>query len=258
MGRPALRRPKTLAAVTALVMSWAILNGYLFGPQALHEVQLIGSVALHTAVILLLLRIGVLAADPLSRSVRTMLTPGISGVICRWLLPPAILAPPTLGWFLSRQGALDVFPTQFDWALYATLSTGGAVWLIMVLAGRIRVIDTERNAATELSRQLHQALNDRETFKAVIENSSDFIGISDAQERPTYLNPAGRQMIGLDIDFPIDMLQQAGDICLRQIGKERLRRVILNGLEIHGVQETAHRAAEVDICNSIQGLAHGD
>jgi len=208
VGRPELSRPKTIAAVTASIMSWIILNGYLlFGPQVLQQVRLLSSVAVHTAVLLLLLGIGVLAADPLSRAVRMVLMPGISGIICRWLLPPAILAPPLLAWLLSREGALDLFPAQFDWSVYSTLSTLGSVWLIMVLAQRIGVIDAQRNAATELSLQLQQALNDRQTFKAVIENSSDFIGISDAQGRPLYLNPAGRQMIGLDADFPIDTLQ---------------------------------------------------
>ena len=209
VGRPALSRPKMLTAVTVSMMSWTILIGYVFGPHALHEVQLISSVALHSAVILLFLSIGVLAADPLSRSIRTVLTPGTSGVICRWLLPPAILAPPILGWLLSREGTLDLFPAQFDWALYSALSTLGSVWLIMVLAHRIAVIYSEREVATELSRQLRQALNDRETFKAVIENSSDFIGIADAQGTPNYLNAAGRQMIGLDVDFPVDTLQIA-------------------------------------------------
>ena len=33
-------------------------------------------------------------------------------------------------------------------------------------------------------------------FAALIENSSDFIGIADANGKPTYLNPAGRRMVG--------------------------------------------------------------
>lgn len=231
-GRQALSRPKTLAAVTALVVSWTILNGYLFGPQAVHELQLIGPVALHSAVILLLLGIGVLATEPLSRSVRAMLTPGISGIICRWLLPPAILAPPTLGWFLTRKGAFDIFPAQVDWALYSALSTLGAVWLIMALAHRISVIDDQRVAAAALSRQLREALDDRETFKAVIENSSDFIGISDAQGRPNYLNPAGRQIIGLDADFPIDTLQITD--CYPPELHSFVTDVILSEMQTHG------------------------
>jgi hypothetical protein len=155
-GRPALAREKTIAAVISSMIAWATLTGYVFGPQALHEVGLFSSVALHTAVLTLLLGLGVLVADPVSWPIRTALTPSTGGVICRWLLPPAILAPPILGWLLSRDGVLDFFPAQFDWALYSAISTFGSVWLILTLAHRITTIDAERSSATQLSRALLQ------------------------------------------------------------------------------------------------------
>jgi PAS domain S-box-containing protein len=39
---------------------------------------------------------------------------------------------------------------------------------------------------------------------ALLDNSSDFIGIADPSGRPTYLNPAGRRMVGLPADYPIE------------------------------------------------------
>jgi PAS domain S-box-containing protein len=45
---------------------------------------------------------------------------------------------------------------------------------------------------------------ERRLFAAVIENSSDFIGIADARGKPIYLNPGGRRMVGLSADFPIE------------------------------------------------------
>ncbi len=151
-GRPALARAKTAAALISAAISWAPLNGYVFGPQALAEVPFVSSVALHTATLALLLSLGALAAKPVSWPVPAVLARDSGGVICRWLLPAAILAPPFLGWFLTRRGALDVFPTLFDWTLYSAFSTLGAVWLILTLAHRITVIDAERRSAAELSR----------------------------------------------------------------------------------------------------------
>src|SRR5262249_29172529 len=46
--------------------------------------------------------------------------------------------------------------------------------------------------------------DERRLFEALIENSSDFIGIADANGKPIYLNPAGRRMVGLSSDHPID------------------------------------------------------
>lgn len=56
--------------------------------------------------------------------------------------------------------------------------------------------------------------------------------------------------------------QQTAEIFLRWIGNECLRRVVLNGFEIHLAQGTTQRFAEADIViddrNSIRGVAHGD
>lgn len=151
-GRAALARPKTVAALIVSVISWATLNGYVFGAHALQEIPLLDTVALPTASLMLLLSLGVLAAEPVSSPIRTVLAHGTGGVICRWLLPAAILTPPVLGWLLTQHGSAVLFPPKVDWAVYSAVSTLGSVWLILALAHRITVIDAERQAAAELSR----------------------------------------------------------------------------------------------------------
>lgn len=151
--RPALAGAKTLSALTASLIAWASFTGYVFGPQALQEVALFDSVALPSATAVLLLALGILAAEPISWPVRTALANGIGGTVCRWLLPPAILAPPALGWILSRAGASSSYPDAFRWALYSVVTSLGAVWLILLLAHRIGLIDAERTFATEMSLQ---------------------------------------------------------------------------------------------------------
>jgi PAS domain S-box-containing protein len=44
---------------------------------------------------------------------------------------------------------------------------------------------------------------ERALFKALVDNSSDFIGIADPSGKPVYVNPAGRRMVGLAPDFPV-------------------------------------------------------
>lgn len=45
---------------------------------------------------------------------------------------------------------------------------------------------------------------ERQTFAALVEYSSDFIGIADLDGTPTYVNPAGRRMVGLPAELPIE------------------------------------------------------
>jgi len=206
-GRPALARGKTVAAVIAAMIAWATLTGYVFGPQALREVSLFSSVAIHTAALMLLLALGVLAADPVSWPIRTALTHGTGGVICRWLLPPAILAPPIFGWLLSRDGVVDFFPAQFDWALYSTISTFGSVLLILMLAHRITVIDAERSSATELSQAMHdyslrlqrtaeELRVSEQRYRAVLEDQSDVISRYSSDGTLLFVNDAYCRLVG--------------------------------------------------------------
>jgi len=149
--RPWLQLLKTFAGSTTVLIAWAVLNAYLFGAQVLLDGTWLSSGALHTVAIMLFLGTGVLAAEPVSWPISTVLAKSTGGIVCRWLLPPAILAPPLLGWFLSHEGVLDLFPKELDWALYAAASSLGSVWLILLLAHRITLLEAERTAATELS-----------------------------------------------------------------------------------------------------------
>ena len=49
--------------------------------------------------------------------------------------------------------------------------------------------------------------DERQVFVSLLENSSDFIGIADPTGKPVYLNPAGRRMVGLAPDFPVEQVQ---------------------------------------------------
>jgi PAS domain S-box-containing protein len=46
--------------------------------------------------------------------------------------------------------------------------------------------------------------DERQVFVSLLDNSSDFIGIADPDGKPIYLNPAGRSMVGLPLDYPIE------------------------------------------------------
>jgi PAS domain S-box-containing protein len=51
--------------------------------------------------------------------------------------------------------------------------------------------------------------DERQVFVSFLENSSDFIGIADPDGKPLYVNPAGRRMVGLPADYPIERTQMS-------------------------------------------------
>jgi len=46
--------------------------------------------------------------------------------------------------------------------------------------------------------------DERQVFVSLLESSSDFIGIADPTGKPIYVNPAGRRMVGLPADYPVE------------------------------------------------------
>src|SRR4029077_12597626 len=83
----------------------------------------------------------------------------------------------------------------------------GTGLLFVLFQERLRRVHQQARAALATSRQandrLQTVLDERLIFSALIENSSDFIGIADPNGKGLYLNPAGRRMVGLSHDHPV-------------------------------------------------------
>ena len=149
---PGWRHVKTACSLTALLITWTVLNGYLFSYGSPNGVLPIGSVAVHTAAAFFMTALGAVAAQPESWPVRTVFASTVGGTVCRWLLPAAVSAPPLLGWLVCDPTILGEPRAAFSWALYSVFSSAGSAALILVLAHRIELLDAERMAATVMSR----------------------------------------------------------------------------------------------------------
>ncbi len=251
--RPTLHSIKTLAALSALLIAWAALNSIVFGAKAMQALPFFSSVAIHTAAVMLVLSVGILAVEPVSSPVRTVFASGAGGTVTRWLLPPAILAPPFLGWLLTRKGALDLFPPEFDWALYAAASSLGSVLLIMLLAHRITLIDAERNVAMALSRHdpltglanrrafdsfllenFNLAKRHGHTLSLIMLDVDKFKSYNDAHG-----HPAGDELLRT-IGMLISSLVRVTDLAARVGGEEFA--IVLPETDLAGAQILAERA----------------
>jgi PAS domain S-box-containing protein len=144
--------------------------------------------------------------------------------VSRWsLFYPAVFVSSWLGGFASGVGA-TILSTVLVWWFFippsGAIVKGSPMHLvaatIFVVMGFIvstlirRLRRANRDAALALARsrrvndRLKRVVTERRLFAAVIETSSDFIGIANAEGKPLYLNPGGRRMVGLPPDFPVE------------------------------------------------------
>jgi diguanylate cyclase (GGDEF)-like protein len=148
------RHVRATCALVSLLITWTLLNTFLFGHAAAVASRLtIGSISGQDAAALLLVALGTLASQPGSWPIHTVFAAGLGGTVCRWLIPVAVLAPPLLGWVLVDPSAIDTPHAALSWALYSVFSSAGSTGLILLLARRIDILDAERSAATLMSRR---------------------------------------------------------------------------------------------------------
>jgi PAS domain S-box-containing protein len=212
----AYRMPRIPAAISqtcALLMGANALvagTGHLFGAAQFYGFPLyiaaIG-MAIHTALTFMLLALAHLCGRP-GVGIMLFLT-GVtrSASMARRMLLASIVMPAIAG-AMTRLGVLLGW---YSITVQITLFSIAVVFLILGItwksARRSEREELQARGAFEAlqhtNQQLSRLSDERLMFSALIENSSDFIGIADGAGKPLYLNPAGRRMVGLSADYPV-------------------------------------------------------
>jgi PAS domain S-box-containing protein len=87
---------------------------------------------------------------------------------------------------------------------------GTVVWVNLTLSVEretARAADRSFIAVIQDITERKKAEDERQVFVSFLENSPDFIGIADPNGKPVYINPAGRRMVGLPADYPVENTQ---------------------------------------------------
>jgi hypothetical protein len=105
------RNVKALCALIVLLVAWTLSNGYWlggFGSGAVTSADSAAGVPVTSAAAaaLLLAALGALASQPAVWPTSVFFGGGLAGVVCRWLVPAAALAPPLLGWSVADPATL--------------------------------------------------------------------------------------------------------------------------------------------------------
>jgi PAS domain S-box-containing protein len=232
LGQPYLWQIAAIATAANAIVATA---WYIFGINALFGLPFHApavGMAVHTAITFTILAVAFLCAQP-SQGMMTLMTSDThGGVMARRILLAGILAPPLVG-VLTRIGVVaGWYDGGAQVSLFAFVMIGLILRTIWRAARRAEHEELLARAAfadiQSANDRLNRAIDERQVFAALIENSSDFIGIADPSGKPLYLNPAGRRMVGLAPDFPVgnttipeyyppDLRQFASDVIIKSM-----------------------------------------
>jgi len=184
------RVPAHAPALVAALMALVTLAGYAYGADALYRVGAYFSMALHTALVLFLLTLGVLAARPRRGVVAVAASGTAGGLVLRRQLPMAGAILLALGWACLAGGRAGHYDAAFGLALMAVsagaLFTAIAIWTgLTVHRLDLRLRDAERDAGERA-----------ELLRATLTSIGDGVVATDVQGRVVFLNAVAETLTG--------------------------------------------------------------
>jgi two-component system, cell cycle sensor histidine kinase and response regulator CckA len=151
-------RPGQLLGLVPAVISFVAIAGYLYSVVSLYRIASYTGMALHTAVAIFLLSVGVILTPP-DRGIAAILsTNGLGGVVVRRLLPAAFLVPLGIGWIRMEGQKAGFYGTEFGLALMATSCVLVFSVVIYLSAVQVQKIDEARRAAEQGVLELNYTL----------------------------------------------------------------------------------------------------
>ncbi len=155
-------RPAEYLALVSAVIGLLAVIGYVYSSVALIGLDRFIPMAINTAVALMVLSVGVLAARPDRGIMATLTSDAAGGITARRLLPAAIMVPLVLGW-LCWQGELHaVYDRVFGVSLFALASIVIFTAIIWWNAATLNRSDAKRRkaeAAIQQAKELAEAAN---------------------------------------------------------------------------------------------------
>ncbi|TAK18689.1 MAG: PAS domain S-box protein [Myxococcaceae bacterium] len=140
-------------AVAALLLSTASLLGYGYGVRRFYSLGSFSPIALHTAVSLGVLALGVLLARPEQGVMAIVTRDTASAAAARRLVPALVLVPVVFGWACLQGMRRGLYGTEFGVALLMTATIVTLVALALKTARTAALAEAERG-------RLQQALSE--------------------------------------------------------------------------------------------------
>ena len=159
-----VKRPKYLRiqilSCCAFLIAFLGLIGYIYGTAFFYKMGAPTGMALHTSAAFVLLSFGILFASPDKGFMAVIASDRAGGIMARRLLPPAIIIPPLVGYFIMSGERLQAYTSEVGISLLSVLNVIIFTFLIWQNAKTLCTADRKRYRA-ELG--LRKAKADLET-----------------------------------------------------------------------------------------------
>ena len=180
-----VRRGAALLALLTTFIGGAALLGYLYGVKAF-QFAVFSSMALHTALLFVLLGLGILLARPGQSLMTVVADDRLGGRLLRVGIPAVVLIPITIGW-LSIEGLVaGIYSIEFGFALNTLSSIAALVLLIWVVA----------KSLGKLQKRIEEAHRQQSFLASIVESSEDAIVSKDLDGLITSWNAAAERTYG--------------------------------------------------------------
>ncbi len=209
-------------AVAALLASTVSLLGYGYGVRRLYSLGSFSPIALHTAVALGVLALGVLFARP-ERGPMAIVTGGTAaGAAARRLVPALVLVPAAFGWAWLQGKRRGLYGTEIGVALLMTATIVTLVALALRTARTAALAEAERGRlqralseaaqarSEERIESLHASLREAidsvdqkaaaqvgERFRKLVMSAPVALFESDARGQSVFVNPRWTELTGI-------------------------------------------------------------
>lgn len=161
-------------ATCSLAISLTALLGYAYGVPVLYAVTASVGMAVHTAVTLIVLSLGILFVQPYQGLMRPLRPDSVGRNLAGWMLPTIVIVPAAFGWLRLKGERSGLYGAEVGVALLVVLTILALVAITMV-------------TAELLNRSQNQ-------FRAVAESANDAVVLANHKGRITYFNQAAERL----------------------------------------------------------------
>ena len=166
-------------SIGALLIGFVALTGYALSASALFGLGYT-SMALHTAILFVVLGLGVLAVRPEHGVVAILLQDNSAGAAVRRLVPFIVIVPFAVAWLLLHGALAGLYGTALGLALMSTINTIVIASLAIWNAQLLGASDARLKRAAE---QFRLAIEAAPTGMLVVERSGKFVLVNAQVER---------------------------------------------------------------------------
>jgi diguanylate cyclase (GGDEF)-like protein len=148
-------------AIAVLFLGALATIGYLFGVSSLYQVIGYASVAVHTAVSLMLISLGILASRPQHGMLAIILSDTAGGEMARRLLWMIPLMSVVLNWLVLQGETTTFYDNRFGLAISCVGGIALSWGVILMIAHRLHLADSQRQQALQQLTALNSSLERR-------------------------------------------------------------------------------------------------